>query len=102
MTEDWKPTNDQKSGVISRTVDFISEEVQELIEELGCPKSFGGDLLRSIAKNIEDDYKAITRESSYASRHASSPEDERSAKDIVTRHEKMARESIKAEGLKEK
>ena len=52
MTEDWTPTHNQKDGVISRTCEFITDEAQELIQELECPPSYVADMLRAIADNI--------------------------------------------------
>ncbi len=100
MTEDWRPTDDQKNGVITRTVQFVSEEVQELIEELGCPKSYGASLLRAIAEKIEDKDKRVTKNSAYASRHCSTPEHEKAAESIVIENEKKAREAMKTEKSK--
>ena len=55
MTNEWKPTNDQKNGVICRTVEFIVEEVDELMQELNCPPSYIAELLRVIADDFEND-----------------------------------------------
>ncbi len=52
MVEDWEPTSEQLQGVISRTCEFITDEAQELIEELECPPIYVADMLRSIADNI--------------------------------------------------
>ena len=52
MTKDWTPTSEQLNGVISRTCEFITDEAQELIEELECPPIYVADMLRSIADNI--------------------------------------------------
>ncbi len=51
--EDWQPTNEQKNGVISRTCEFITDEAQELMEELNCPPIYIADMLRAIAANFE-------------------------------------------------
>ena len=52
MTEDWNPTDEQKDGIISRTCEFITDEAQELMEELECPPSYVADMLRAIAENL--------------------------------------------------
>ena len=97
MSKKWYPSADQKNGVISRTVDFVTEEVQELIEELDCPTSYGASLLRAIADNIEEGERVSKKESAYVSRHKSTPEHEKDAEEIVLKNEKIARKSIKTE-----
>jgi len=52
MTEDWTPTEEQKNGIISRTCEFITDEAQELMEELKCPPIYVADMLRAIADNL--------------------------------------------------
>ncbi len=52
MAKEWIPTDEQKNGVISRTCEFITDEAQELIEELNCPPIYVADMLRTIAENI--------------------------------------------------
>ncbi len=105
MTHDWKATDEQNEGVINRTVSFISDEIQELIDELECPKSFGADLLRAIADNIEvnptektlKEEKGNTQTSTYSSRHSTTPEHEKSAQQIVLQNERIVRETMKTE-----
>ena len=53
MNNDWKPTDEQLNGVISRTCEFITDEAQELKEELGCPPGYIADMLRAIADNMQ-------------------------------------------------
>ena len=52
MAEDWTPTDEQKNGIISRTCEFITDEAQELMEELKCPPSYVAEMLRTIADNL--------------------------------------------------
>ena len=64
-----------------------------MVEDLGCPRSFAEGLLKSIADNFKDGMKVDEPESSYSSRHASTPEVERGAEEIVSKHEKEARKA---------
>ena len=48
-----------------------------MVEDLGCPRSFWEGLLKSIADNFKDGTKINQTESSYSSRHASTPEIEK-------------------------
>ena len=48
LTEKWTPTKEQNEGVVTRTVDFFLDELNELQEELGCPDEFIFDLLGAI------------------------------------------------------
>ncbi len=50
---DWEPTDEQKTGVISRTCEFIVDEAQELMDEIECPSSYISSILRAIADNFE-------------------------------------------------
>ena len=52
MSDEWIPTDEQKNGVISRTCEFITDESNELMEELGCPPSYIADMLRAIADKL--------------------------------------------------
>ena len=97
MTEDWKPTEDLKKDIVSAIYRDINNQVEEMLEDIGCPRSFAEDLLRSIADNFKDEEKANKKESAYSSRHASTPENEKGAEGIVTKHEKTIREAMKAE-----
>ena len=100
MTEDWKPTNDLKKEIVSAIFRDINDQVEEMIEDIGCPRSFAEELLISIADNFKDESKMDREESSYSSRHASTPENEKDAKEIVTKNERKIREAIKAEESK--
>ncbi len=37
MDKDWKPNDEQKNGIISRTIDFITDEALELMQEINYP-----------------------------------------------------------------
>ena len=50
--------------------------------------------------NYEEE-KTIKQDPLYSSRHESTPMNEKSAEEIVTKHEKIARESMKDEKLKQ-
>ncbi len=45
---DWKPTQDQQTGVISGVHEFIIDELNELQEALHCPDEFIYDFLEEI------------------------------------------------------
>ena len=100
MNEDWRPTDDLKKEIVSAVYHDINAQVVEMIEDLDCPKSFAEHLLRSIADNFKDEVKTITEKSSYSSRHASTPENEKAAEEIVTKNEMKVREAIKTEASK--
>ena len=62
-----------------------------MVEDLDCPRCFAEGLLKSIADNFKDGTRVGKTESSYSSRHASTPEIERGAQEIVIKHEREAR-----------
>ena len=64
-----------------------------MVEDLGCPRSFAEGLLKSIADNFKDGTKVGKTDSSYSSRHASTPEVEKGAQEIVSKHEREARKA---------
>tara|TARA_Y100001968_G_scaffold73177_1_gene64639 strand:- start:224 stop:439 length:216 start_codon:yes stop_codon:yes gene_type:complete len=51
----WKPSQDQQSGSISRTIDFLIDELTELQEELDCPDEFIYDFLEVIRNRWSSD-----------------------------------------------
>ena len=102
MTEDWNTTDELKNDIITAIYKDINDQIEEMVEDLGCPRSFAEMLLKSIADNFNDGTKAIRRESSYSSRHASTPENEKAAEEIVTKNEKIIRETLKAERTKKR
>ena len=91
MFEDWNTTDDLKKDIITAVYKDINDQVEEMVEDIGCPRSFAERLLKSIADNFKDGTKAGNNESSYSSRHASTPEYERTAQEIVRKHERKAR-----------
>ena len=93
MTEDWNTTDDLKKDIITAVYQDINDQVEEMVEDIGCPRSFAEGLLKSIADNFKDGTKAFKNESSYSSRHASTPEHERVAQEIVLKHEKKVRKT---------
>ena len=44
----WKPSHEQQSGAISRTFDFIIDELTDLQEELDCPDQFIYDFIEIV------------------------------------------------------
>ena len=93
MTEDWNTTDELKKDIITAIYQDINEQIEEMVEDLGCPRSYAEKLLKSIANNFKDGTKAVKSESSYSSRHASTPEYERAAQEIVRKHEREARKA---------
>ena len=99
MTEDWNTTDELKKDIITAVYKDINDQIEEMVEDLGCPRSFAEGLLKSIADNFKDGTKGDQTVSSYSSRHASTPEVERGAQEIVSKHEKEARK-VSSELLK--
>ena len=91
MTEDWNTTNELKKDIISAVYKDINDQIEKMIEDIGCPRSFAEGLLISIADNFKDGTTVGKTESSYSSRHASTPEVEKSAQEIVSKHERESR-----------
>ena len=91
MTKDWNTTDELKKDIITAVHKDINDQMEEMIEDIGCPRSFAEGLLKSIADNFKDGTTVGKTESSYSSRHASTPEDERGAQEIVIKHEREAR-----------
>ena len=91
MTEDWNTTDELKKDIITAVYKDINDQIEEMVEDLGCPRSFAEGLLKSIADNFKDEATVGKTESSYSSRHASTPEHERGAQEIVIKHEREAR-----------
>ena len=71
MFEDWNTTDDLKKEIITTVYQEINDQVEEMVEDIGCPRSFAEGLLKSIADNFKDGTKASNTESSYSSRHTS-------------------------------
>ena len=51
----WKPSKEEQSGSISRTFDFLIDELTELQEELDCPDEFIFDFLEVIRNRWSSD-----------------------------------------------
>ena len=93
MTEDWNTTDELKNEIITAFYQDINAQIEEMVEDLGCPRSFAESLLKSIAENFKDGTKAVKNESSYSSRHESTPEHEIGAREIVSKHERKAKKA---------
>ena len=93
MTEDWNTTDEIKKDIITAVYQDINDQMEEMVEDIGCPRSFAERLLKSIADNFKDLTKVVKSESCYSSRHASTPEHERGAEEIVSKHERKARKA---------
>tara|TARA_B100001250_G_scaffold16279_1_gene14114 strand:- start:428 stop:886 length:459 start_codon:yes stop_codon:yes gene_type:complete len=91
MTQDWNTTDELKKEIITAVYQDINAQIEEMIEDLGCPRSFAESLLKSIADKFNDGDRAIKNEYSYSSRHASTPEHEKGAEEIVRKHEREAK-----------
>ena len=93
MTEDWNTTDELKKDIITAVYKDINDQIEEMIEDIGCPRSFAEGLLISIADNFKDGTTVGKPESSYSSRHTSTPEVEKGAQEIVSKHEREARKA---------
>ena len=93
MNEDWNATDELEKDIITAVYQDINNQIEEMVEDLGCPRSFAARLLKSIADNFKDGPKVVKYESSYSSRHTSTPEHERSAQAIVSKHERETRQA---------
>ena len=52
MTEDWNTTDELKKDIITAVYKDINDQIEEMVEDLGCPRSFAEGLLKSIADNF--------------------------------------------------
>ncbi|WP_413684397.1 hypothetical protein [Prochlorococcus sp. MIT 1011] len=93
MTEDWNTTDELKKDIITAVYKDINDQIEEMVEDLGCPRSFAEGLLKSIADNFKDGTTVDQTESAYSSRHASTPEHERGAQEIVIKNERELRKA---------
>ena len=55
MSEQWKPTEEQNTGPISRVSEFFIDELNELQEELNCPDDFIYDFIGAIRNRWSPD-----------------------------------------------
>ncbi|WP_269625070.1 hypothetical protein [Prochlorococcus marinus] len=94
MTEDWNTTDELNKDIITAVYKDINDQIEEMIEDIGCPRSFAEGLLISIADNFKDGTKVDQTVSSYSSRHTSTPEVEMGAQEIVSKHEEEARKTF--------
>ena len=74
MTENWNTTDELKKDIIKAVYKDINNQIEEMIEDIGCPRSFAEGLLISIADNFKDGTKVNQTESSYSSLHTSTLE----------------------------
>ena len=93
MNEEWNTTDELRKDIITAVYKDINDQIEEMIEDLGCPRGFAEGFLKSIADNFKDESKVDKTESSYSSRHESTPEVERGAQEIVSKHEREARKA---------
>jgi len=92
MTQRWNTNDELTKKIINSVYKEINNQVEEMVEDIGCPRCFAEMLLKSIANNFTDGEKIGKVESTYSSRHSSTPEYERSAQKIVSKHEEIARD----------
>ena len=52
MTEDWNTTDELKKDIITAVYKDINDQIEEMVEDLGCPQSFTEGLLKPIADNF--------------------------------------------------
>ena len=93
MNQAWNTTDELKKDIITAVYKDINDQIEEMVEDLGCPRSFAEGLLKSIANNFKDETTVSKTESAYSSRHASTPEHERAAQAIVIKHERESRKA---------
>jgi len=93
MTEDWNTTDELKKEIITAVYQDINDQIEEMVEDIGCPRSFAERFLKSIADNFKDLTKVGKSQSSYSSRHTSTPEDEKGAQEIVSKYERKVRKT---------
>ncbi len=55
MSYDWKPTQEQNSGPITRVSEFFIHQLNELQDELNCPDAFIYDLMGEIQNRWSPD-----------------------------------------------
>ena len=55
MSEQWKPTEEQNTGPISRVSEFFIDELNELQEELQSPDEFIYDFMEAIRNRWSPD-----------------------------------------------
>ena len=55
MSKNWKPTEEQNTGPISRVSEFFIDELNELQEELNCPDEFIYALMEAIRNRWSHD-----------------------------------------------
>ena len=48
MIENWNPNDDSNKEIVSALYRDINDQVEEMIEDLSCPRSFAEEFLRSI------------------------------------------------------
>ena len=53
MTEDWNTTDELKKDIITAVYKDINDQIEEMVEDLGCPRSFAEGLLKSFTKSEE-------------------------------------------------
>ena len=72
----------------------------KILKKRKTNKSVGKtDFSKEISTWKHDEEKDIKQEPLYSSRHESTPSSEKAAEEIVTKHEKIAREAIKNEEI---
>ena len=45
MTKDWNTTDELKKDIITCVYKDINDQIEEMVEDLGCPRSFAEGLL---------------------------------------------------------
>ena len=57
MTQSWNTNDDLTKKIISSLYLEINDQVEEMVEDIGCPRSFAEMLLKTIANNFIDGEK---------------------------------------------
>lgn len=61
MIKTWEPKEEQLP-VIARTIEFISDELAELQEELGCPNAFINEIVHRVTSPYKTNQNIIRRD----------------------------------------
>ena len=61
MTKNWKP-KEEYTDLIARSVEFISDELAEMQQAIGCPNSFIVELTNELISPYKSNTKVIRRD----------------------------------------
>ena len=61
MSKEWEP-KEEHQAVISRTIEFISDELAELQEAIRCPNSFIAEITHKVVSKYQTNQTIIRRD----------------------------------------